>query len=180
MRQLRITAVATVTAVAAACGSGSLNDADIEFLEGMIPHHEQAVEMAELVGDATDRTELLELADDIVATQSEEIALMSGLLEDAGVDSTDTGMAGMDNGNAPMTDGMMTGQDMTALRGMSGVDFDIMFAEAMIAHHQGAISAAETVLTEGSDPEVARLAQAVIDAQTAEIDQLTAWLDQWR
>lgn len=178
MRQLRITAV--VAMAVAACSSASLNDADIEFLQGMIPHHSQAVEMAELVGDATDRTELVDLADGIIATQSEEITLMSGLLADAGLDPSEPGMAGMDHDNAPMMDGMMTGQEMTAMRGLSGADFDVVFAEAMIEHHQGAISAAETVLTEGSDPEVARLAQAVIEAQTAEITELTAWLVEWR
>ena len=178
MRQLRI--IAVIAVAVAACSSGSLNDADIEFLQGMIPHHNQAVEMAELVGDATDRTELIDLADRIVATQSEEITLMSGLLADAGMDPTAPGMDGMEHDNTPMMDGMMTGQGMTELGGMAGVDFDVMFAEAMIAHHQGAISAAQTVLTDGSDPEVARLAQAVIDAQTAEIDELTAWLGEWR
>ena len=178
MKQLRIAAVIAIAM--AACGSGSLNDADIEFLQGMIPHHSQAVDMAELVRDATDRTELIDLADGIIATQSDEITVMSGLLADAGMDPTDPGMAGMDHDNAPMMDGMMTEQEIAALRGMAGVEFDVMFAETMIEHHQGAISAAQTVLTEGSNPEVARLAQAVFEAQTAEITELTAWLVEWR
>lgn len=175
-------AVFALAVLAAACGSNSsaLNEADIEFLQAMIPHHQQAVEMAQLVEPATDRAELRELAGDVISTQSDEIEVMTSLLEDAGEDVPDADMAGMDHGDEPMMGGMMSDEQMEAMTGAEGVEFDVLWAESMIAHHQGAIEAAEAVIENGADGEVRAIADAVIEAQTAEIEQLTAWLDEWR
>jgi uncharacterized protein (DUF305 family) len=174
--------IVSFAALAAGCGStpSTLNEADVEFLQGMIPHHQQAVEMAELVEPSTDRAELRQLAGDVISTQSAEVELMTGLLEEAGEDVPDADMSGMDHGAEPMMGGMMTDEQMGAMRGASGVEFDVVWAESMIAHHQGAIEAAESVLEEGAAAEVRALAEAVIEAQTSEIAQLTAWLDEWR
>lgn len=175
-------ALVSIAAVAAACGSTSstLNEADVEFLQAMIPHHQQAVEMAQLVEPATDRVELVELAGDVISTQSAEVELMTSLLEDVGEDVPDADMSGMDHGDEPMMGGMMSDGQMEAMRDADGVEFDRVWAESMIAHHRGAIEAAESVLEGGADAEVRALAEAVIEAQTAEIEQLTAWLDEWR
>jgi uncharacterized protein (DUF305 family) len=174
-------AIVSLAALVGACApaSSTLNEADVEFLQGMIPHHQQAVEMAELVEPSTDRAELRELAEDVISSQSAEVELMTGLLEEAGEDVPDADMAGMGHGDEPMMGGMMSDQQMEAMEDASGVEFDRLWAESMIAHHQGAIEAAEAAREAGADADVRAIADAVIEAQTAEIEQLTAWLDEW-
>jgi uncharacterized protein (DUF305 family) len=104
---------------------------------------------------------------------------MTDLLEQSGEDAPSAEMTGSDHAGMQMMAGMMTDADMAAMQTMSGADFDVMFAESMIAHHQGAIDAAEIVLREGRHPAVQELARAVIEAQTAEIDQLESWVEAW-
>ena len=74
---------------------------------------------------------------------------------------------------------MMDDDAMQELRQLEGDVFDRRFMQAMIEHHQGAIDMAEQVLAEGEDEEVAGLAQLVVDAQEAEIEQMRQWLDEW-
>jgi uncharacterized protein (DUF305 family) len=179
MRRTALVLALAVALVACTPDGDSLNEADVEFLQGMIPHHGQAVAMAEMVEVATTRPELRELAQGIIATQTEEITVMTDLLEQSGEDPPSADMAGSDHGGMQMMAGMMSDADMAAMQTMTGVDFDLMFAESMIVHHQGAIDAAEVVLLEGRHPAVRELAQAVIEAQTAEIDQLESWVEAW-
>jgi uncharacterized protein (DUF305 family) len=153
------------------------NQADIEFVQGMIPHHEGAIEKAELVEGRTDRQELIELADEIIEVQDEEISQLRGMLDRMGADemAMDDDMGDMDHGDM----GMMDEADIEELRELEGDEFDRRFMEAMIVHHEGAIDMAERVLAEGQDEEVADLAAAVITAQEAEIEQMERWLDEW-
>jgi uncharacterized protein (DUF305 family) len=164
------------------------NDADLAFLRGMVPHHAQAVEMAEMVeGRTAHPDELGGLAEEIIATQQSEIDLMNDLLARAGeepVDGGDMSMDGMDHGDdmemgGMEMGGMMTADDMTTLEGLEGDAFDQLFLEMMIAHHVGAIEAAERVLAEGESAEVSDLADDVIEAQRAEIEQMEAWQSEW-
>jgi uncharacterized protein (DUF305 family) len=143
----------------------------------MIPHHEGAIEMAELVEGRTDRQELLDLADEIIEVQDAEISQLRGMLDRMGADemAMDDDMGDMDHGDM----GMMDDAEMEELRELEGDDFDRRFMEAMIVHHEGAIDMAERVLAEGQDAEVADLAEAVIAAQEAEIEQMARWLDEW-
>jgi uncharacterized protein (DUF305 family) len=161
----------------AAGEDGEHNEADIEFVQGMIPHHEGAIAMAELVEGRTDRQELLDLADEIIEVQDEEIALLRGMLErmDADDMAMDDELGEMDHGDM----GMMDDAEMEELRELEGDEFDRRFMEAMIVHHEGAIDMAERVLAEGQDDEVAGLAQLVIDAQQGEIEQMQRWLEEW-
>ncbi|CAN5624262.1 DUF305 domain-containing protein [soil metagenome] len=158
--------------------SASFNDADIEFLQGMVPHHSQAVEMAQMVPDNTDRPELNELAEMITASQNEEIELMQGYLAEAGEEPAGDSMEGMDGGMGGMS-GMMDDEEMQQMMGMSGEEFDLMFVEMMTRHHEGAIDAAEQVLETGENPDVAQLAGDIIEEQEAEIQQMSEWQEQW-
>ena len=155
------------------------NDADIMFLQGMIPHHEQAVEMAEWVPDRTDRPELLSFAEEIIATQQAEIDQMQTMLDDAGAAGSSDDHEGHGEEDDHDMAGMMTEEQMSELEGLEGVAFDVLFLDMMIEHHQGAVDSAESVIEEGQNPEVRALAQEIITAQQAEIDQMSEWREQW-
>jgi uncharacterized protein (DUF305 family) len=151
------------------------NDADVTFTQNMIPHHQQAIEMAKLVDSHTDRPELGKLADSIVSSQSQEITQMQDWLRSWGKPSTPPeGHGGHGDTEMP---GMMSEADMSRLMETTGT-VDLAFVEMMAAHHQGAIDMANTELKDGSLPEVTRLAEQ-IDSQQDEIDQLQRWKTEW-
>jgi uncharacterized protein (DUF305 family) len=170
---------------AAASTQTELSEQDITFLKGMIPHHAQAVEMAELVAERTAHAEELGgLAQSIITTQQGEIDIMNGLLESAGEDPVDP-MSSMDEGHGGMgsdmaMSGMMTAEDMTALEEADGAAFDGLFLEGMIMHHEGAIEAAQEVVAHrAGNADVRALADDIIAAQEAEIAQMQAWQEEW-
>ncbi len=147
--------------------SATFNDADEMFVIGMIPHHEQAIEMSDVIlAKGGIDEDVSTLAQEIKTAQSPEIERMKGWLEDWGV-PYDGSMSGMDHGN--MGDGMMSDDDMAALVAVTGADASRLFLEGMILHHEGAVAMAQMVLESGKNPEVARLAQQIIASQTAEI-----------
>jgi uncharacterized protein (DUF305 family) len=170
--------------------TGDLNDADVLFAQGMIPHHQQAVEMADLALDpeAAASPEIVALATEIQGAQDPEIVLMTSWLEAAGQPIDMPGMEGMEGmGSEEMEgmegmenmggmEGMMSAEDMANLSTLTGAEFDRAWAEMMIAHHEGAIMMAQTVKASGSNPDVALLADQIIAAQQAEIDQMKALL----
>lgn len=147
--------------------SADFNAADEMFVTMMIPHHQQAIEMADqiLAKDGIDER-VVSLAEQIKAAQDPEIQTMKGWLQEWGVpyDDSMSGMEGMDMGG-----GMMSEDDMAALDAATGVEATRLFLNGMIAHHQGAVTMAQSVLTDGQNPDVAALAQQIIDGQTAEI-----------
>jgi uncharacterized protein (DUF305 family) len=153
------------------------SDADVTFTQNMIPHHQQAIEMAKLVDSHTDRPELGKLADSIVSSQSQEITQMQDWLRSWGKPSTPPECHG-GLGDTEMP-GMMSEADMRRLMESTGTEFDLAFVEMMAAHHQGAIDMANTELKDGSLPEVTRLAEQIIDTQQDEIDQLQRWKTEW-
>ena len=153
------------------------SDADVSFTQNMIPHHQQAIEMAKLVDTHTDRPELRQLADSIVSSQSQEITQMEGWLRSWGKPTTPSAGHG-GHGDTEMP-GMMSEAEMRQLMESTGTDFDLAFVEMMAAHHQGAIDMANTELLDGSLPEVTRLAQQIVDTQQNEIDQLQRWKAEW-
>lgn len=158
-----------------------LNDADVTFLEGMVPHHSQAVEMARIVPDRTDRPELNALAEQITTSQNEEIDTMRQLLTDAGERPAPTGMDGMDGmdqGGGGMA-GMMDDSEMQSLMTAEGEEFDLMFIDMMIRHHEGAIESSQDVLADGQSPQVADLAEDIVAEQESEIEQMREWESQW-
>lgn len=155
-------------------GAG-FNDADVLFAQSMIPHHEQAIEMAEIALDPAIGAgpEVLDLASRIQAAQDPEIKLMTGWLTAWG---EPVQMDTSDGHDMSSMEGMMSADDMGALGAMNGTAFDQMWMQMMIAHHEGAIAMATDVRTDGSDPNVASLADAIIAAQQAEIDEMNGLL----
>ena len=168
----------TTTAAQAAgesTNATALNAADVEFAQGMIAHHEQAIEMAEIALDPNigASPEVVDLATRIKGAQDPEVQKMTAWLTAAGepvmIDSTE----GHDMSSM---DGMMTAEQMDAMSASTGTEFDTMWLEMMIAHHQGAISQSQTVKANGSNTDVLALADQIITAQQAEITEMQALL----
>ncbi len=165
-----------VTDGSSTTGEVTLNAADIEFAQGMIAHHEQAIEMAEIALDpnAGASAEVVDLATRIQAAQDPEVELMTGWLTAAGESVT---MDTSDGHDMSSMEGMMTADQMDELAAMTGAEFDQMWLEMMIAHHEGAISQSETVKADGSNADVLLLADQIITAQQAEIAEMQALLE---
>ncbi|HSL74597.1 MAG TPA: DUF305 domain-containing protein [Ilumatobacteraceae bacterium] len=153
----------------------TLNDADIEFAQGMIAHHEQAIEMSEIALDPNVGAgpEVLDLAARIQAAQEPEIDQMTAWLTAAGASLT---MDMSDGHDMSSMEGMMSVEQMDALAASTGAEFDRLWLEMMIEHHEGAISQSETVKANGSNPDVLALADEIITAQQAEIAEMRALL----
>ena len=168
------TSSASATTAAAAQQATAANDADVAFAQGMIPHHEQAVEMAELALDpkAAASAPVKDLATRIQQAQDPEIKQLQGWLKAWGKPEMDMsgGMAGH------QMDGMMSAEDMEKLEQATGPAFDQQWLTMMIAHHDGAIEMANTEKAAGMNPDAKQLAEQIIAAQQAEIDEMNALL----
>jgi uncharacterized protein (DUF305 family) len=184
MRRILLALVAAI--VLAACNQGGQeqgsapatpapNDADVTFAQNMIPHHQQAIDMAKLVDSHTDRPELRQLAGSIITAQGQEITQLQSWLRSWDKPATPEGMG---HGGMEMP-GTMSEADMKQLMESTGAEFDLAFVEMMAAHHQGAIDMAKTELQDGSLPEVKQFAQKVIDDQQKEVNQLKQWEKEW-
>lgn len=156
--------------------SAGFNAADVQFAQMMIPHHSQAVEMADLAATRATDPEVKALAAQVKATQQPEIDTMNGWLKQWGQPSAQPGGHNMPGMGSSMP-GMMSEEDMNKLKAASGVDFDRQFTRMMIAHHHGAVQMAREATRNGSNPAVIQLAIAVEQAQTAEVTQLQKILD---
>ena len=155
---------------------GALNSADVEFAQGMIAHHEQAIEMAEIALDPNvgASPEVIDLATRIKGAQDPEVELMTGWLTAAG---QPVAMDMSDGHDMSSMDGMMTAEQMGAMAAMTGAEFDQMWLKMMIAHHEGAVAQSETVKAKGSNAGVLALADQIITAQQAEIAEMQALLE---
>lgn len=157
------------------------NNLDRHFIEQMIPHHQDAITMAEIALKKAQHQEIKTLASNIEKTQSEEITKMknwykdwygTNVLEDNDDLTPRTGMMGQ------MRGGMMgNNTDVTALENTS--NFDKAFIEEMIAHHQMAVMMANMLLRGTARPEMKQLAQNIITAQTKEINEMRKWYQEW-
>jgi uncharacterized protein (DUF305 family) len=156
------------------------NEGDIAFAQLMIPHHQQAVAMADMALAHGVTGDVLTLANQIKAAQDPEIAQMTAWLNAWGapidVPASD-GHGDMDMGGMT-SEGMMSDDDMMALDQAQGSDFDSMWMTMMIEHHEGAIAMANQVLSTTSNAEVTALAEAVVAGQTAEIATMQQLLGQ--
>jgi uncharacterized protein (DUF305 family) len=197
VRRAALVATATTAAlVLAACGADNGSDTasgaktspsastdahnaqDVSFAQGMIPHHQQALEMAELAADRASSAQVKDLAARIREAQDPEIATMSGWLKAWGED-VPSAAPGMDHsghsGGSGMA-GMMDQEDMDKLSKASGKDFDTLFLTLMVEHHEGAVEMAETEKAKGRYAPATELADAVITAQTTEIEEMNKLL----
>ncbi len=158
-------------APAATTTSGAaFNDADVTFAQGMIPHHQQAIEMADIaLGPSIGASaQVRDLATRIKGGQDPEIQLMTGWLT-AWAQPVQSNMG---TGHDMSMDGMMSAEEMDSLGTITGADFDKMWMEMMVRHHEGAIAMAQTAKAAGSNTEVLALADQVIAAQQSEITEM--------
>lgn len=152
---------------------------DRHFIEQMIPHHEDAIAMANLALTKAKHQEIKDLSNNIIRSQSAEIAQMRTWYKewfgkDVAAQGTGMGPKGMGGGR-----GMMGGADgdMSALETAS--DFDREFIREMTAHHQSAIMMSNMLLSVTDRPEMKKLAQDIIAAQTNEIEDMQKWSKEW-
>lgn len=144
---------------------------DAMFLAMMIPHHEQAVEMSNLAKTNGASPEVLALATSIANSQGPEITQMQGLLEAAGA----LGEMGQHMGHM---DGLLSEEQMSELKAAQGADFDRLYLEGMIMHHEGAVTMAQNAIDSGGNAAVIALAKQQVAVQTAEIAQMKQMLGQ--
>jgi len=156
------------------------SQADIDFMQGMIMHHNQAVEMTELLKTRSQDKDVRALGSRIDVSQTDEMRWMKQWLQDRGLPISADPMAGMDmpgmdmsSMKMPMMPGMLTPQQMTALRSATGPEFDHLFLTGMIQHHTGALTMVVQLFQNpgaGQDPQLFDFANDVDNTQQAEID----------
>lgn len=152
---------------------GAHNQADVDFATGMIPHHGQALVMADMALRHGGSARFTALAKAIKAAQKPEIDQMSGWLSGWGQPVPNASAMNHTGSNSM---GMMSDDDLVRLDGGTGSTFERMWLRGMIAHHEGAVDMSQTELTQGSNAEAKSLAQRIITAQTAEIAQMRSML----
>jgi uncharacterized protein (DUF305 family) len=149
------------------------NADDVAFATNMIPHHQQAVDLSALAPERSTNPELLELATRIAAAQQPEIETLKVFLVQW-KENPDAGAGHGGHGSAMA--GMVDEATMTKLESLSGAEFDTLWLESMISHHQGAIEMAKAEIANGENVDAKRLAQTIIDTQQAEIGQMKQML----
>jgi uncharacterized protein (DUF305 family) len=184
------TTAATSTAQATTPTAEAHNQADVMFAQHMIPHHQQAIEMSDmLLSKQGIDPRVIELANQIKAAQGPEIQQMQGWLTQWGSPQmpmpsgdmpghgsmpTTSGMPSMSG--MPGVSGMMSEQDMAALKDAQGVDAGKLFLTQMIAHHEGAITMAKSEIKDGQYPPAVEMAHAIVTTQQQEIDTMNGIL----
>jgi uncharacterized protein (DUF305 family) len=175
---LSLAGAAAASGIAAAgCGGdddsnqASANPIDRAFAADMIPHHEGAIEMAELVRERAEHREVKQLADDIVAAQEAEIGTLRRIEQDLEGMGIERGDLGLDEHERGM------GHDLAELE--QAEPFDRTFIELMIAHHEGAIRMARSELADGAHKALQKIAWDITAAQSREIAQMRSWSKRW-
>jgi uncharacterized protein (DUF305 family) len=152
--------------------AGPHNAADVEFAAGMVPHHQQAVVMADMAVRHGGTDDFVKLAKAVKAAQQPEIEQMSGWLTGWGTPVPDasghTGHSGA---------GMMSQKDLHDLDAMVGSGFEGMWLTLMVKHHEGALDLARGELARGQNAEAKKLAHSVVTSQTAEIATMKKMAD---
>jgi len=149
--------------------SGDLSGDDIMFLQMMIPHHQQAIEMSDLALTKSSDSELLALAKDIRDGQGAEIVKMKAWLDKAGADLDPGHSMGHDMG------GMLSDSELAALEAATGKSFDLLWLKGMTGHHDGAIDMA-AMIEDAENAEIKSFGQAIVSAQSAQNKQMAAMI----
>ncbi|HYY43813.1 MAG TPA: DUF305 domain-containing protein [Actinomycetota bacterium] len=176
---------AVLLSLPAACSQGGRaglesprhNRADAEFAQAMIPHHRQAISMAEMADGRASSVAVRRLAERITEDQLPEIRRMQSWFSDWN-EPLHRGhhMPGMDDMGG-IEPGMLSGSDMAALRHAHGQSFDRLFLAVMIEHHKGAIAMAHRELRTGRFPPAKNMARGIINGQSEEIRVMRALLE---
>jgi uncharacterized protein (DUF305 family) len=181
MRIIGLLSAVVTAAVMSACGESSPapdaqapkhNAADVTFAQEMIPHHQQALDMAAMVPSRTTNRELVVMAKHIALDQHAQIDTLQGLLQQWGEQAAP---AHMGHGGMGM-DGMVDAATMDRLPTLTGAAFDDLWLRSMIIHHQGAVAMAEPEIARGEDPTAVRMAKVIVDWQQLEIGRMHAML----
>ena len=149
--------------------SGDLSSDDIMFLQMMIPHHQQAIDISDLALTKSSDSELLALAKDIRDGQGAEIVKMKAWLDGAN--------AGMDPGHSMGHDmgGMLSDSELAALEAATGKNFDLLWLKGMTGHHDGAIDMA-AMIENAENAEIKSFGQAIVTTQSAQNKQMAAMI----
>ncbi len=163
--------------------SGPHNDADVAFNRMMMAHHQQAVTMVGLIDGRTENSDIIDLGKKIAESQGREIEQMSARLAAWGEDPAAPAIHESHDGHGGHGDspedmkGMLSDDAMKKLAEAKGPEFDRLFLEGMIEHHGGAIDMAESVIRDGENKPTRELAESIVSAQKAEIEQMKKLLD---
>ena len=152
------------------------NADDVAFATDMIPHHEQAVEMADLVPDRSTDPEVAALAGEIKAAQQPEINALRVFLVQWNENPEDGAAGGHEGGHGAMQ-GMVDDATMAKMQSLKGAEFDTLWLQSMIAHHEGAIEMAKAEIANGENVDAKAMAQTIVDAQQAEIVRMNQILE---
>jgi len=167
----------------------AFTEADVRFMQGMIPHHQQALQMTALVEKHATTNAVRQMALRMEISQRDEIKLMEEWLteRDQPIDMPMGGMDGMHHhdmvGGLHVMPGMLTAEQMEALSNARGIEFDRLFLEGMIQHHQGAIDMVETLFNSSGAAQESTIfgfAEDIDADQQMEIDRMRALLEQLR
>ncbi|MDR7276157.1 DUF305 domain-containing protein [Catenuloplanes atrovinosus] len=155
------------TAAAAPANTGERNDHDVMFLQMMVNHHEQGVQLAQIAAEKATSDQLKTLASAVVATQNDEITTMKSWLTswgEADRAATDVNLHA-DHGGLPAT----TPEEIESLRGAAAADFDGTFLALFIGHQHNAVEMAKTESAEGVNADAKSLAKSIDESRTAQI-----------
>ncbi|MBH8563993.1 DUF305 domain-containing protein [Nostoc sp. CENA67] len=154
---------------------------DLRFIDAMIPHHQGAVEMAKEAQTKSKRPEIKKLADNIIKSQNQEITRMKQWRQAWYPKAGNQPMAYHSKMGhmMAMSSEQMKAMMMTQDLGAADAQFDLRFINAMIPHHQGAVTMAQDALKNSKRPEIKKLAQEIIKAQDTEINQMQQWRKAW-
>ena len=141
---------------------------DERFIDAMVPHHQGAIDMAEVALENAEHLELLQLAENVISTQQAEIEQLRSIKEQ------EFGTSEVPALMSPEEMGMEDPAELANQR-----PFDETFINAMIPHHESAIEMAQVALAESDNPAVRDLAGQIVDDQTREIEQMRGWLEEW-
>lgn len=148
--------------------NSEFNGQDIMFMNMMIVHHDQAIEMAELSENRTDNENILELSDNISEAQRAENEQMTTWMNELAYEA----------GNHHPMAGMATEEEMQRLKSSEGENFDRLFAELMIEHHRGGIEMARNFREVGKHPELGEMQTQMVETQQSEIGKMEKWQNQ--